>query len=201
MSDSNTEMTKNEADDMSHDREPLPAFDLNLSPSHLLYRAQQVAADLHSAAFGASGLTPRQLAVLVVLGSGDGISQTELVAKTGIDRSTLAEMVARMEVKGLMARAKSTTDSRANAVHLTQTGRDALAAALPTLASIDKSLLSLISTSKRDSFMELLTQIVIPRPAKTKVKADQEGKKAKKKEKKKKDKKKKRVKLDVLSAL
>jgi MarR family transcriptional regulator, temperature-dependent positive regulator of motility len=166
-------------------------FDLNLSPSHLLHRAQQVAADLHSAAFGARGLTLRQLAVLIVLGAGDGISQTQLVGKTGIDRSTLAEMVARMEAKGLMVRVKSVNDSRANAVSLTQMGRDSLGAALPKLAAIDQAVLGLVSSSRRDTLIELLARMALASPKKFEAKAGEEVKKAKKKDKKKKDKKKK----------
>jgi MarR family transcriptional regulator, temperature-dependent positive regulator of motility len=164
---------------------------LNLSPSHLLHRAQQVAGDLHCAAFGASGLTQRQLAVLIALGEGDGISQAELVSKTGIDRSTLAEMVARMETKSLMVRARSIRDSRANAVHLTETGREALAAAAPKLMAIDQEVLALLPTSRREALVEILTQIALPAPAKALVKADKDSKKSKKKDKKKKDKKKK----------
>lgn len=171
-------------------------FEPNMSPSHLLHRAQQVAADLHVAAFGSGGLTQRQVAVLAVLGAGDGISQTDLVIKTGIDRSTLAEMVARMEAKGLMIRAKSATDSRANAVSLTPTGRDALLDALPKLEAIDKGVLAFLPASRRITLVELLIKIALPTPSKSDLKASGETKKPKKKDKKKKikDKKKKAAK-------
>ena len=166
-------------------------FDPNLSSSHLLHRAQQVAADLHVAAFGSSGLTQRQVAVLAVLGAGDGISQTDLVTKTGIDRSTLAEMVARMETKGLMIRTKSPTDSRANAVNLTSVGREALIEALPKLAAIDTSMLALLPSSRRDTLIDLLIRIALPTLPKSSAKMSSDSKKIKKKDKKKKDKKKK----------
>jgi MarR family transcriptional regulator, temperature-dependent positive regulator of motility len=166
-------------------------FEPNLSPSHLLHRAQQVAGDLHVAAFGSGGLTQRQVAVLAVLGAGDGISQTDLVTKTGIDRSTLAEMVARMETKGLMIRTKSSTDSRANCVSLTDSGREALQDALPKLDAIDKGVLTLLPAGRRGTFVELLTRIALPETAKGEAKASAGAKKAKKKDKKKKDKKKK----------
>jgi MarR family transcriptional regulator, temperature-dependent positive regulator of motility len=168
-------------------------FDPNVSPSHLLHRAQQVAADLHVAAFGAGGLTQRQVAVLAVLGAGDGISQTDLVIRTGIDRSTLAEMVARMESKGLMVRAKSASDSRANSVSLTDAGRAALQDALPKLDAIDKGVLTLLPTGRRGTFVELLTRIALPETSKGEPNASSDAKKPKKKDKKKKvkDKKKK----------
>jgi MarR family transcriptional regulator, temperature-dependent positive regulator of motility len=161
-----------------------PAFDPNKSPSHLLHRAQQLAADLHAEAFGGIGLTQRQLAVLAALEANSGVSQTDLVVQTGIDRSTLAEMVARMEAKGLMERTKSTTDSRANAINLTDTGRDALAVAIPKLQAIDKGVLALLPSSRRDSLIDLLTRIALPKALKS-------SDKIKKKSKKKKDRKKK----------
>lgn len=169
----------------------LTMFEPNLSPSHLLHRAQQVAADLHVAAFGSSGLTQRQVAVLAVLGSDDGLSQTDLVIKTGIDRSTLAEMVARMETKGLMVRSKSAIDSRANCVSLTPAGQEALLDALPKLAAIDKSVLALLPTGRRVQFVECLTRIALPDTAKSEAKVASATRKLKKKDKKKKDKKKK----------
>ena len=43
-----------------------------------------------------SGLTPRQFAVLQTVEENDGISQTALSVRTGIDRSTLAELAARL---------------------------------------------------------------------------------------------------------
>ena len=175
-----------------HASTPLHApFEPNLSPSHLLHRAQQMAADLHVAAFGSTGLTQRQVAVLAVLGAHDGISQTDLVTKTGIDRSTLAEMVARMEAKGLMVRVKSATDSRANAVSLTPSGAEALVDALPKLADIDKGVLAFLPASRRETLIELLTRIALPQQTKAELQAASKAKKPKKKDKKKKDKKKK----------
>jgi MarR family transcriptional regulator, temperature-dependent positive regulator of motility len=172
----------------------MAAYDLNTSPSHLLHRAQQVAGDLHLDEFGATGLTPRQVAVLSVLGTRDGISQSELVAQTGIDRSTLAEMVARMEARGLMVRTKSPTDSRANAVDLTAEGKAALADALPKLAQIDAGVLAFLPAGRREILIDLLTRICFPKAERA---APKNGKgndavKAKKKEKKKKDRKKKK---------
>ncbi len=166
----------------------VPTFDLNASPTHLLHRAQQMAADLHVGAFGSGGLTQRQVAVLTVLATGDGISQTDLVTKTGIDRSTLAEMVARMEAKGLMLRTKSATDSRANAVSLTEAGNLAVLDALPKLAAIDKALLGLLPGRNREALVDLLIRIALPEPNRAQTKDASETKKIKKKDKKKKKK-------------
>jgi len=135
---------------------PATAFLLDASPSHLLHRAQQAAADLHVAALGANGLTQRQFAVLAVLAAQDGVSQSELVVRTGIDRSTLAEMVARMEAKGLTQRTKSVTDSRANSVTLTATGRAIYEEAMPKLAEVDAAVLARLPVNKRAGFVNSL---------------------------------------------
>jgi MarR family transcriptional regulator, temperature-dependent positive regulator of motility len=168
-------------------------FDPNTSASHLLHRAQQVAADLHVVAFGANGLTQRQVAVLAALGTQDGVSQTDLVVKTGIDRSTLAEMVARMETKGLMVRTKSAQDSRANCVSLSLAGRTALDDALPKLNAIDQGVLAFLPASRREGLIDLLTRIALPSGGKADRKADKESQKVKKKDKKKKDRKKRKA--------
>lgn len=171
---------------------PASSFALNASPSHLLHRAQQAAADLHAAALGPNGLTQRQFAVLAVLAAQDGVSQSELVARTGIDRSTLAEMVARMESKGLTQRTKSVTDSRANSVTLTATGRAMYEEALPKLADVDAEVLARLPVNKRAGFVELLTRLAMPNADMDVTKTA--GKKKKEKEKKKKKKKEKKAK-------
>lgn len=161
------------------------SFSLNASPSHLLHRAQQAAADLHAAALGANGLTQRQFAVLAVLAEQDGVSQSDLVVRTGIDRSTLAEMVARMEAKGLTQRTKSTIDSRANSVTLTASGRAIYVDALPKLAEVDAAVLGRLPASKRAAFVDLLTRLAMPTNAAEEAKVESKKKKDKKKKKKK----------------
>lgn len=164
---------------------PATVFALNASPSHLLHRAQQAAADLHAAALGANGLTQRQFAVLAVLAAQDGVSQSELVVRSGIDRSTLAEMVARMETKGLTQRTKSMTDSRANSVTLTASGRAIYEAAMPKLADVDDAVLARLPAGKRAGFIELLTRLAMPTTEVDATKAAGKKKKDKKKKKKK----------------
>ncbi|MGH7488218.1 MAG: MarR family winged helix-turn-helix transcriptional regulator, partial [bacterium] len=74
---------------------------LERSPIHLMHRAGQSASDIFSAEMGGSELTPRQYAVLLTVAQNEGLSQTDLVQRTGVDRSTLADIVRRMLKKGL----------------------------------------------------------------------------------------------------
>ena len=95
---------------------------LSQSVTHLLHRVLQLALDFHAEATGPKGLTQRQYTVLAAAGVSDGVSQSDLVRATGIDRSTLADLVARMIAKGLLERERSATDARANSVRLSAAG-------------------------------------------------------------------------------
>lgn len=136
---------------------------LDESPSHLLHRVLQIALDIYNAETGEGALTQRQYAVLQALETGDGLSQTDLVKVTGIDRSTLAELVSRMLAKDLLVRERSATDARANLVQLADAGRTALADMQPRVLAADEKILSLLSPPKRDSFVKLLRKLTSAR--------------------------------------
>jgi DNA-binding MarR family transcriptional regulator len=132
---------------------------LDKSPSHLLHRALQLALDLYALEAESGGLTQRQYAVLCAVAADEGLSQTGLVLATGIDRSTLADMVARLIGKGLLARERSTADARANTVRLTDLGREALAAATPRVEAADRRLIEMLGPKKRDPFLDALRRL------------------------------------------
>ena len=89
------------------------SFALSESPSHLLKRCSQFFGDLYAHEAGSTELTKQQFTLLAALEHNDGASQTALVEITGIDRSTLAEMVRRMLEKGLLSRERTEEDQRA----------------------------------------------------------------------------------------
>jgi len=99
------------------------SFELAETPSHLMRRCHQYFGDLYALETGARDLTKQQFTVLAALEHHDGVSQTALVEMTGIDRSTLAEMVRRMLDRGLLSRERTEEDARANAVAITMAGR------------------------------------------------------------------------------
>ena len=129
------------------------------SPSHLMHRTLQLALDVYSEEVGPEGLTQRQFAVLEVVSAKAGLTQTDLVRATGIDRSTLADLVARMEQKGLVERQRSTLDARAMAVRLTEAGSATLDAARPRVQSADKRILALLPKGRRDAFLTVLAEL------------------------------------------
>jgi DNA-binding MarR family transcriptional regulator len=133
---------------------------LERSPLHLLHRAGQCAAEIFQAEMGAGDLTPRQFAVLVTVASHEGLSQTNLVEKTGIDRSTLADVVRRMLKKGLLSRRRTKDDARAYAVKLTDEGWRVLRATEPLAKRVDDRILAVLSMPQRDRLLQDLNAIV-----------------------------------------
>jgi DNA-binding MarR family transcriptional regulator len=125
---------------------------LSKSPCHLLHRVQQLAADR----FGAADITLRQFTVLAAVSGRTGQTQTDLVNATGIDRSTLADMILRMEERGLLTRGRSADDGRAKSVALTASGRSALATSAPRARQADDAILGALPRGKRAPFLEIL---------------------------------------------
>ena len=162
-------------------------YRLSHSPSHLLHRAQQLAANQSASALKAAGLTLRQFAVLSILSEKDKRSQSELVDKTGIDRSTMADMVARMEKSGLLSRTSSNLDARAKLVEITAKGQSAYDTAVDAVATADEQLMNSLPKGQRKTFLAILSTFASVNELgdldkkKSKKKTDKKKKKGKKK--------------------
>lgn len=133
---------------------------LDRSPLHLVHRASQSGDDLLQAQRDSIDLTPRQFAVLEALSRNDGASQRILVDETGIDRSTMADIIQRMLKKSFVKRRRSTDDARAYAVKLTDAGAQALKAARPVMRRIDERLLSPLPARRQEEFLDSLELII-----------------------------------------
>ena len=127
--------------------------------SFMLKRAAQLSADLFADQLGKTGLTQRQYTVLETVLANEGASQTDLVRTTGIDRSTLADLVNRLETQGYVRRERSPTDARVNFVFLTSLGRETVINAKPVAAVVDITLLNLVSPKLRKSFVASLEEL------------------------------------------
>jgi DNA-binding MarR family transcriptional regulator len=131
------------------------------SALHLLHRAGQCADEMFAVTVGEVGLTPRQYAVMAAIADSDEPSQTTLVERTGIDRSTMADIVRRLTSRGLVQRRRTRRDARRYAVRLTDKGEGALRLAEPAARSTDERLLSALPATQRDAFLRSLARIVL----------------------------------------
>ncbi len=144
---------------MKAQRKSNGGFELAEAPSHLIKRCQQYFGDLYAREAGTCELTKQQFTVLAALESNEGVSQTALVEMTGIDRSTLAEMVRRMLERGLLSRERTEKDARANAVAITTNGRKALRIARSAADRAEKALLDPLPPGERTKFIKALATI------------------------------------------
>lgn len=111
--------------------------EMSASLSLAIHQTQQALDAAISKELGELGITPRQIIVLRAIEQANGGSQTLLVELTGIDRSTLADMMRRLLKNGLVARRRTKEDARAYSVTLTANGQKALAHANKVAAQVE----------------------------------------------------------------
>jgi DNA-binding MarR family transcriptional regulator len=135
------------------DREPLR------HTGHLLRRAQQ----LHAAVWlrdVCAETTSVQFAALAVLDQRPRASQRELGRVLDLDRSTIADLVARMARRGLLRRERDQDDRRRNVLQLTGAGRDELARLRPRVEAIEPTLTGGLSPTERAELRRLLYRVL-----------------------------------------
>ena len=87
-----------------------------------LHRAAQTLEAETSDRLAGLGLTPRQAIVLMAIAEAGHANQRMFVEKTGVDRSTIGTIFARLQKRKLVRRPRSMIDSRARIVALTHEG-------------------------------------------------------------------------------
>ena len=107
-------------------------------------------------------VTSVQYAVLLVLEQRPGVSQRELGDELDLDRSTIAELAARMVRNGLLERISDPHDKRRNTLFLTTTGRALLAEFKPRVDNVERVLTQELSTAERDTLRHLIERLLIP---------------------------------------
>lgn len=130
------------------------------STTHLLHRAGQYAEELFARSIGDLGLTARQFVVLSVVDGLEDPSQTSLCEISGIDRSTLADIVRRLVQRGLLSRRRTRQDARMYAVRITPEGKKVLERAIPIAREVDSLLLEALSPLQRQEFESNLQKLV-----------------------------------------
>ena len=137
----------------------------------LLHRASQVADDSFASHAETGELTARQYIVLSAIAVREGASQTMIADMTGIDRSTLADVIGRLQRRGYVARRRTKQDARAYAVRLTDAGQRLLATAKPVADLVDSQLIDAIAPQKRSEFVKHLRLIAEGPPTQRSIKS------------------------------
>jgi len=125
---------------------------------HLIRRAEQ----RHVAAWQAHSpdMSNVQFAALAVITRLPGASQRELGDALDLDRSTIADLVRRLEASGLITRTASTVDRRRFELNLTDAGREQLERGRPIALAIEEELFGELTPEELSSFRRFLTTML-----------------------------------------
>ncbi len=105
-------------------------------------------------------LTKPQYAVMRSIAEHPGIEQVALTEVAVSTKATLAEMLSRMEARGLVKREQDPADKRRRFVFLTPEGAALLARSRPVSSGVDEAFLGRLSEDERAQFSALIQKMM-----------------------------------------
>jgi DNA-binding MarR family transcriptional regulator len=129
-------------------------------PGYLFRRMQQIAVAIFVEECRAYDLTPVQYAALVAIRTHPGIDATRLSAVIAFDRSTLGNVIERLESKDYVERKPSRDDKRVKLLTLTKAGAALLRDIIPAVDRAQARMLQPLEPTDRKSLLALMTQLV-----------------------------------------
>ena len=130
------------------------------APGYLFRRMQQIAVAIFVEECRAFELTPVQYAALVAIHTHPGIDATRLSAVIAFDRSTLGNVIERLETKSLIERKPSREDRRVKLLYLTKSGAALLREIIVAVDRAQARMLEPLKPADRKTLLALLTQLV-----------------------------------------
>ena len=130
------------------------------APGYLFRRMQQIAVAIFVEECKAFDLTPVQYAALIAIHTHPGIDATRLSAVIAFDRSTLGNVIERLQAKGLIERKPAREDRRVRLLYLTRQGTALLRDIMPSVEKAQARMLQPLKLADRKTLLALLTQLV-----------------------------------------
>jgi len=137
-----------------------PLDELYRRPGFLIRRAQQIAVSLFLEETGELGVTNSQYGILFVLKHRPGIDQISVAKLLGLDRSTTALVMSKLEKAKLIERGVGAYDRRRHNLQLTRAGEKMLERLAEPARRAQMRVLSPFSAEERDEFLRLLEKFV-----------------------------------------
>lgn len=125
----------------------------------LVRRAQQRHVAVWLAEVSAE-ITSVQYAALEVLHEAPGVNQRQLGDELDVDRSTIADLVARMVRNGLIERSDDPVDKRSYVLFLTPAGKKQLAALRPRVEEVERILTARLTKKECLELRRLLAALL-----------------------------------------
>ena len=133
---------------------------LDERPGHLIRRLQQISFAIFIDQAREFDITPVQYSAIFAINNHPGIDQTALCNVIAFDRSTIGDVVARLEKKKLITRRNGPRDRRTKSLYITPLGRRLLADIEPAVAATQRLIVAPLKASERNAFMAMLKKLV-----------------------------------------
>lgn len=136
--------------------------DLGILPGLIGFnlRSAQVALFQHfNRSLGSAGISPPQFGTLVLIEANPGISQSAVAAALRFDRSTLVQIIDRLEGHALVVRESSARDRRSHALKLTAKGEKLLADLKKRVTAHEAAIADALTEAERQTLLKLLAQV------------------------------------------
>ncbi len=130
-------------------------------PGHLIRRLQQISFAIFMNEARAFDVTPVQYSAIFAISNQPGIDQTALCHMIAFDRSTIGDVVTRLERKKLIRRRNGPLDRRTKSLYVTPLGRRLLRDIAPAVAATQRLILAPLAAGDRDAFMRMLKTLVL----------------------------------------
>jgi DNA-binding MarR family transcriptional regulator len=124
-----------------------------------LRMAQEATFQAFSRRSAAIGESPGRFGTLTLIARNPGISQTELSAANGRDKSSLTPVVEDLVRRGLVERKRVDSDRRAYQLNLTAAGKKTLAAMTRAARKHESNLDRIVGLRDKKRFLETLKRI------------------------------------------
>jgi len=127
-------------------------------PGHLIRRVHQVSTGYFAEEVGGD-LTAVQYAALVAIGSHPGIDATRLSELIYFDRSTIGDVLDRIESKEWIVREPASNDKRIKTVRLSPRGAEILRQVGPAIRRVQERLLAPLTPGEAETIVRLLARM------------------------------------------
>lgn len=140
---------------------PSDFTELRDRPGHLIRRLHQIHVAIFLEECSDFNLTPVQFGLLNVLYDGKALDQVTIAGQLGIDRNNAADVIRRLEKRGLIQRPTSNKDKRAKLAKITTAGRELVDAVYPSMAAAQRRFVGPLSDSEYAQLMDLMEKLVV----------------------------------------
>lgn len=134
--------------------------DLWSRPGYLVRRLHQIHVGIFADECRAFDLTPVQYGLLTVLKARGPLDQVTLSTEVGIDRTSGADVMRRLERRGLVERVRSSRDRRANVVSITPLGARQVRDMQASMARAQERFIAPLEPAEREAFARMMRKII-----------------------------------------